>query len=74
MNHLATKVCKTECENYEQMSLECRDFVHKFYMQINQQPIAFTAFGFCTINLPLMASIGTGIVSYQIILMQFYAS
>jgi 7tm Chemosensory receptor len=38
------------------------------------QPIIFTAFDFYTINLGLRASIMTGIISYQIILVQFYAS
>ena len=74
MTKLATTVSKIECEYYEQMSEECQEFVHKFYLQLNHQPIIFTSYGFYTINLALFASITTGIVSYQIILVQFYAT
>lgn len=74
MTDLATTVSKIECENYDQLTDEAREFVHKFYMQLIHQPILFTAYGFYTINLALLASITTGIVSYQIILVQFYAT
>ncbi|KAG5671383.1 hypothetical protein PVAND_001584 [Polypedilum vanderplanki] len=74
MTELATVVSKIECDNYEQLTDESREFVHKFYMQLNHQPVLFTAYGFYTINLALLASILTGIISYQIILIQFYAA
>jgi hypothetical protein len=73
MTKITTAVCDIECENYEQLTDEAREFVHKFYMQLTHQPILFTAYSFYTINFALLASIITGIVSYQIILVQFYA-
>jgi len=74
MSKLATALSKIECENYEGLKEESREFIHKFYMQLCQQPIIFTAYGFYNINLALLASITTGIVSYQIILVQFHSS
>jgi hypothetical protein len=74
MSKIATVVSKIECDHYERLTDETREFAHKFYMQLNHQPIVFTAYGFYTINLALLASICTGIVSYQIILVQFYSS
>lgn len=74
MSKLATALSKIECENYECLKEESREFIHKFYMQLCQQPVIFTAYGFYNINLALLASITTGIVSYQIILVQFHSS
>lgn len=41
-----------------------------FYQLVNTHPICFTACGFYTINLELLASIILGVFSYQIILVQ----
>lgn len=74
MGLVATAINKLELDNYDDLQTETREFLQNFYLQVNHQPVVFTAFGFCTINLALLASITTGIVSYQIILVQFYAS
>lgn len=74
MTGIATTINKIELNNYDQLKPEAREFLQNFYLQVNNQPIVFTAFGFFTINLALLASITTGVVSYQIILVQFYAS
>jgi hypothetical protein len=74
MTKLATVVSVIECDHYERLTDESREFVHKFYMQLNHQPVLFTACGFYTINLALLSAICTGIVSYQIILVQFHAA
>lgn len=74
MNSLATTISKVESDNYDQHRGETRDFLQNFYLQLNHQPVVFTAFGFYTINLSLLAAIATGVVSYQIILVQFHAS
>lgn len=74
MIKLATALSKCECDNFDSLLEESREFIHKFYMQLCQQPIIFTAYGFYNINLALLASITTGIVSYQIILVQFHST
>lgn len=71
---ISTIINQIETEQHEQLHVEARDFLQSFYLQLIHQPVAFTAFGFYIINLTLLASIVTGIVSYQIILVQFYAS
>lgn len=74
MMKIATNINKIESDCYEQLRSETREFMQNFYAQVINQPVVFTAYGFYTINLALFASIITGIVSYQIILVQFYAS
>lgn len=74
MSKIATTVNIVGSENCEQLPQETREFVQNFYVQLVYQPVVFTAFGFYVINRTLLASITTGIVSYIIILVQFYAS
>lgn len=74
MSEMATTVNKIGSENCEKLPPETREFLQNFYLQLVHQPVVFTAFGFYVINLTLLASITTGIVSYIIILVQFYAS
>ena len=74
MTDIAISIKNIQCEYLEQLRLEIREFLSNLYQQLIHQPVTFTAFGFYTINLGLLASISTGIVSYQIILLQFYAS
>lgn len=74
MSELATNLKKFECEHYEKLQSEAREFLRSFYLQLIHQPVIFTAFGMYAINMTLIASIATEIVSYQIILVQFYAS
>lgn len=74
MMKLANKIVKIECDNFELLRSDTRDFLQNFYLQLMHQPVVFTAHGFYAINLALLGSIITGIVSYQIILVQFYAS
>lgn len=63
-----------ECQFYDQIKDETREFLQNFYLQLVHQPVKFSAMGFFTIDLTLLASIVTGIVSYEIILVQFYTS
>lgn len=74
MMEIATNLNKFESEGFNELRGETREFLHNFYSQTIHQPVIFTAYGFYNINLALLASIITGIVSYQIILVQFYAS
>lgn len=71
---VATSIKVMESDHYDEIRAESREFLQSFYSQLINQPIVFTASGFYVINLPLLASIITGIVSYQIILVQFNAS
>jgi 7tm Chemosensory receptor len=57
-----------------QHNTELRDLLQNFSLELVHQPVTFTVHGFYVINLSLLASIATGIVSYQILLIQFYAS
>lgn len=54
------------------MNNEMRFLLLSFYSQLNHQPLAFTAMGMYRISLSFLGSILTGIVSYQIILVQFH--
>ncbi|CRK88194.1 CLUMA_CG001975, isoform A [Clunio marinus] len=74
MCELATTLDVIQCEQFENIPTNVQIFLQSFYLQVNHQPVSFSAFGFYTINLTLLASIITGIVSYEIILVQFYAS
>lgn len=74
VSKFATTVKKLQNQYYEQMESEAREFLQNFYTQILLQPIYFSAAGFYVINFALMAGIVTGIASYEIILVQFYAS
>lgn len=58
----------------EELGSRSREILEKFYYQLNLQPVKFSALGFYTINQALLASIVTGVVSYQIILVQFHTS
>lgn len=74
MTDISISIKNIKFEHFEHLRSEIREFLSDFYQQMIHQPVTFTAFGFYTINLGLLASILTGIVSYQIILLQFYAS
>lgn len=74
MTNIATTLKLVEIKNYGQLNIEVQECIEKFYLQLNYQPVIFTTAGFYKINLALLASIATGIVSYQIILVQFYAA
>lgn len=74
MTSIAILIKNIECEHFDQLRPEIREFLGSLYQQMIHQPVVFTASGFYTINFTLLASISTGIVSYQIILVQFYAS
>lgn len=74
MASIATSIKKIECENYEKLPSEAREFLQSFYSQLVHQPITFTAHGFYVINRALLAAISTTIISYEIILVQFYSS
>jgi 7tm Chemosensory receptor len=67
-------IVQLESKNYSKLSPEMREILQNLYQQVVHQPIRFTAFGFFPINLTLLASIMTGVVSYQVILIQFYDS
>lgn len=74
MSNFATTVKKLQCQYYDQLKSETREFLQNFYVQLLLQPIYFSAAGFYVINFALLAGITTGIASYEIILVQFYAS
>jgi len=50
-------ISNIETDNFCQLVSESRELIHNLYLQINQQPIQFTAYGFYTINLALLASV-----------------
>jgi hypothetical protein len=56
------------------MSNEEKEILRSFYSQLEKSPITFSIFGFFNIDLSLLASVLTAIVSYQIILVQFHAN
>lgn len=53
---------------------QLHDLLQNFTLELLHQPVTFTINGFYIINLSLLSSIAIGIVSYQILLIQFYAS
>lgn len=71
---MSCNVNKIECNNDIQVNGDVADILQRFYLQLHIQPISFTAFGFYKINLTLFASVITGTVSYQILLVQFHQS
>lgn len=71
MENFSINVNKIECNDFH-IDEEIRNTLHKFYLQLKLQPVMFTAFGFYKINLALLASVTTGVISYQIILVQFH--
>jgi 7tm Chemosensory receptor len=66
ISNLATNLNKIECENYDRLRVETREFLQNFYVQLNNQPILFTAVGVFVINYTLFASIVTGVLGYQV--------
>lgn len=66
ISKLATTLNKVECENYDRLRVETREFLQSFYVQLNNQPILFTAFGIYVIDYTLFASIVTGVLGYQV--------
>jgi len=74
MTKLTTIIKQQESDHYDLLDSEKRQFLQNFFMHLIHKPVAFTALGFFTINQALLASIITGIVSYQIILVEFYAA
>lgn len=74
MSKIASQINNIQSDHYDQLNGDTRDFLQSFYLQVIHQPVKFTAMGFYTISLGLLASILTGIVSYQIILVQFYST
>lgn len=74
VSKIPTSIVNVELNHHRRLNPEMREVLQNFYLQTVHQPIRFTVFGLYTISLPLLASIITGIVSYQIILIQFYAT
>lgn len=71
---MTTIINKIECKHYDALQSEARGFLQSFYLQLNHQPVTFNLFGFRSIDMTLLASIATGIISNLIILVQFYGS
>lgn len=74
MSSLATMVKEMQCEHYETTTIEVQMFLNQFYQQLTSQPVVFSAAGFFDFDLPLLSSILTGVVSYQLIFLQFHIS
>ncbi|CRK88195.1 CLUMA_CG001976, isoform A [Clunio marinus] len=74
LKRIGATLNEMECDYYDLLTSETREFLQKFYLQLSHQPVIFTAFGFCNINLAMLGAIVIEIASYQIILVQFYAS
>lgn len=49
-----------------------QDVFNELLHRIHHQPIHFTIAGFVTINKSFLASVSTGVLTYVIILVQFY--
>lgn len=71
MENIIATIKKIECQNYDKLDYQARETLQQLYLQLNLQPVKFTALGFYTINLELLASILIGIFTYQVILVQF---
>jgi 7tm Chemosensory receptor len=69
---LAQTVNQIQINLHDAVTFEVRELLHSFMFQASFYPVTFTAFGFFTLDLKLLASIVTGILSYLIILVQFY--
>lgn len=74
MARIPTQLNVSECQNSNRLTIETKEFFQSFYLQLMDLPVTFSARGFFSINLPLFATIITGTLSYQIILVQFYTS
>jgi 7tm Chemosensory receptor len=74
MIKLASTIGNMQAEFHRVQTIEMRDLLQSFYSQVRLRPVVFTACDFFTIDLTLLASITTGIFSYIIILVQFYAA
>jgi 7tm Chemosensory receptor len=74
MMKLASTIANLQTEFSHLQTLEMRELLQSFYCQVRLKPITFTACNFFNIDLTLLASITTGIISYLIVLVQFYAA
>lgn len=74
MHKLAKAVVDIQCESYFRLHQDALSYLQGFYLQVEQQTVSFTANEFFPLNLSLFAAVAMGIVSYEIILMQFYAA
>jgi 7tm Chemosensory receptor len=71
MQEIATKISKILSKNQSQMPEEAKELFESFYVQVCHQPVTFSACGFFTINMELLISVATGVLSYLVILVQF---
>lgn len=69
---LSTVLNKLECDDRLFFDEMMTNEMIKFYVQINHKPLRFTAADIYEINLALFSSINIGMLSYQIILVQFH--
>lgn len=74
MDSIASTISEVSAEGVSSLQRDSVNILQKFYLQVVHQPVEFTASGLFKINMELFASIITGVVSYQIILVQFHAS
>lgn len=74
MDNILKAISVTETNNFREINDDGRTLLHNFYTQIGCRPIRFSVSGFYVIDFALMASMFTGIVSYQVILIQVYIS
>lgn len=74
MYQLQFEVEKIESKKYALLSVDEREILKSFHFQLSMNPVCFTIYGIFNIDLSLLARILTGIMSFQIILVQFHAN
>lgn len=74
MQDLLFQVEKIESRNFEALQSDEKEILKSFHIQLSVNPVCFSVYGIFVIDLSLLVRILTGIISFQIILVQFHAN
>lgn len=74
MQDLLFHVEKIESKNFETLQADEKEILKSFHIQLSVNPVCFSVYGIFVIDLALLVRILTGIISFQIILVQFHAN
>lgn len=71
---MITDIEKIECEKFASLTQDEREILKRFHGQLMTNPPCCKMLGAFVVELPMLVSIATGIISFLIILIQFNAN
>lgn len=73
MEEIALKIVLLQTDDYPRINEEMREALKSILLKVVTGRVKFTAYGLYEINLCSLSSILTGILSYLVMAIQFYA-